>query len=135
MNCRNDSPISVQFLISLVVIVFVTVGILSLSNQHVYLVEMCVGWALSITNALIMILINRNSRTRVGSNSVFWGLGINGIRTLTLLTIIYIAYSLDIKNFTSFIVATLTGYFCFLFVEIIMLHLDTLKIDKALRKN
>ena len=67
---------------------------------------------------------------REAPNSVHWGLGINGIRTLALLSIIYAAYSMNIKNFIPFIVATLVGYFCFLFVEIITLHLDTLKPGK-----
>ena len=127
ISSRIRSPFSYQFFISVVVIVFITVGILSLSNQHYHLYEMCAGWALSLTNALTMIWINRSSRTREGANSVHWGLGVNGIRTLALLSIIYVAYSWNIENFTPFIVATLVGYFCFLFVEIITLHLDTLK--------
>ena len=92
---------------------------------------MCVGWALALANASTMIWINRASRTRERKKSVHWALGINGIRTLTMLSVIYAVYSCNMENFTPFIVATLVGYFCFLFVEILTLHLNTLKSGKS----
>ena len=116
-----------QFILTLVISLLSVICLLYFRYDCVFLKETLWGLFIAGTNGLAAMWINRNAVTNQTAQPLFWGLGMNGIRALVLLVVVCLVHALSIPNFTPFLIATLVGYFCFLGIEIISLHIESMK--------
>jgi len=116
-----------HYILTLVISLLFVTCLLYLRYDCVFLKETLLGLFVAGTNGLAAMWINKNAVANHSVQPLFWGLGMNGIRALSLLVVICLVHALSIPNFTPFLIATLVGYFCFLGHEVLSLHIESLR--------
>ena len=124
---KSSLNVNYFFLGSLFLMILVSTIIVLLTYNRFFFEEMVFGWVLAVANAGVNIWIHRSVLRNLSSKPIFWGLGTNGLRAIALTGTLLILSLIGMKNFTPFLVALMTGYFCFLHSEILNLHLESLK--------
>ncbi len=114
------------FVLTIAISVLISVCILYLRFGKLFFKEISMGVLLVSVNGFFGNRLNRKVVYLYASESPFWGLAIHSFRVGLLLILLLLGHLLSMQNFTPFLIATLTGYFCFLTYEVLDLHFATL---------
>jgi hypothetical protein len=87
------------------------------------------AWLVAAAHGFLFAWFNRKAIGRDITIFLRWGLVMNVLRIVALLAVIFLAQFSGMENRYPFVVATLIGYFCFLFCEIAHLTLRNVKED------
>jgi len=85
------------------------------------------AWLLALLHGFAVYIITRHALKFTDHKFFMWGLGMNGVRVLVLLTVLFLLHRWGMEYFQTFLAATLIGYFCFLFSEVFYLHHMSMK--------
>ncbi len=116
-----------MYVLALLIAGGITLAITGIPTENGVWTALMAGWGLAAAGALL-----GTGMKAIGLRGDFgwfmiWALGMNGIRVLFFVAIMVVAYRSDVAHFRPFLKASLAGYFCCLYGEVVLLHRISLR--------
>lgn len=89
--------------------------------------EWALAFLITLLHAAAAAAISRKALRSRGHGFFIWGLGMHGVRLVVLLLVLAALKRMGLQHFGPLALAVVTGYFCFLYPEILSLHRESLK--------
>lgn len=106
------------FLAGLLLTLAATSAVITAAYTGFLLRPLAWAWGVSAAHGFLFAFFNAKAVGPDLNTFLRWGLVMNVTRVVALLAVIFLAGQSGMEHFDAFVVATLVGYFCFLFSEI-----------------